>query len=70
MARLSFMTFCVTLIAALLTTGPSHGAQESTGDLLKQFEQSIDEYMALRHAVEPAAWHGFRLDLIRRNSRD
>ena len=53
MANRSLMTFRVTLIAALLTAGPSYGAQDrATGDILQQFEQSIHEYMALRHALE------------------
>jgi hypothetical protein len=53
MANRSFMTLRVTLIATLLTAGPSYGAQErATRDVLQQFEQSIHEYMVLRHAVE------------------
>jgi hypothetical protein len=52
-ANRSFMTFRVTLIATLLTAGPSYGAQErATGEVLQQFEQSIHEYKVLRHAVE------------------
>jgi hypothetical protein len=52
MAR-SFVTFHVTLIAALFAAGPTHGAQgRTTGDVLQSFEQSIQHYMAVHRAVE------------------
>lgn len=53
MASRSFVTFHVTLIAALFAAGPTSGAQGSTtGDVLQHFEQSIQHYMTVHRAVE------------------
>jgi hypothetical protein len=43
----------VTLIATVLAVGPTHGAPgTTTDDVLHRFEQSIQHYMAVHHAVE------------------
>jgi hypothetical protein len=48
-----FVTFHVTLVAALLAAGPTHGAPGgTTGGVLHRFEQSIQHYMTVRRAVE------------------
>lgn len=47
------LTFGITIVATALTAGPSLAAQrELTGDAQQRFEQSVRDYMALRHAVE------------------
>jgi hypothetical protein len=54
MASRSFVTLGVTLIVAVLTTGPSYGVQDrAVGDVLQQFEDVIADYMTLRRAMEP-----------------
>jgi hypothetical protein len=53
MANRSLLTFRITLIATLLAAGPSYGGQHgAAGKVLQQFERSIQEYIALRVAVE------------------
>jgi hypothetical protein len=48
-----FVTLGATLIATVLTTGPSYGVQDrATGDVLQQFDHGIADYMTLRRAME------------------
>jgi hypothetical protein len=53
MTKRFFVTFHVTLVAAVFAAGPTHGAPDgTTGDVLHRFEQSIQHYMTVRRAVE------------------
>jgi hypothetical protein len=50
--RFSF-TFGITIVATALTAGPSLAAQrELAGDAQQRFEQSVRDYMTVRHAVD------------------
>jgi hypothetical protein len=53
MASRSFVTFHLTLVAAMLAAGPIYGAPDrTTDDVLHRFEQSIQQYMTVHRAVE------------------